>query len=146
MRHSNRQHTDSPVQEDRPPDPAVGPTPAKQTVASELADVEREVAELVEANERLADTVAEALGGGEPAAAPASPVTGYLVFVPAPGGYQLHERTGMPPALGDVVALEAGDERRTFVVVKVAGSPLPDDARPCCYLMPAPAAAGTRRA
>ncbi len=55
---------------------------------------------------------------------------GYLIFVWKPSGYELEERSGEPPSLGDEV--EVGDAKQR--VIKVAPSPLPADARPCVYL------------
>jgi hypothetical protein len=57
----------------------------------------------------------------------------HLLFVWSPSGYRLIARSGEPPAAGSV--LEDGDQR--FKVTKVAPSPLPDDSRPCAYLIPA---------
>jgi hypothetical protein len=57
----------------------------------------------------------------------------HLLFVWSPTGYRLIARSGEPPAPGSV--LEDGEER--FRVTKVAPSPLPDDPRPCAYLVPA---------
>jgi hypothetical protein len=58
---------------------------------------------------------------------------GYLVFVWSTGGYTLEERSGEPPQVGAQVE----DGERRFRVVKIAPSPLPGDARPCAYLLPA---------
>jgi hypothetical protein len=58
---------------------------------------------------------------------------GYLLFVWAPTGYTLVERTGDPPELG----AEVDGETRRYVVSKISPSPLPDDPRPCAYLLPA---------
>jgi hypothetical protein len=55
---------------------------------------------------------------------------GYLVFVWKPSGYELEERSGEPPAVGE--ELEVGERRER--VSKVAPSPLPADTRPCVYL------------
>ena len=54
----------------------------------------------------------------------------HLLFVWTPGGYQLVEREGEPPALGSEVELDGRTER----VSKLATSPLPGDDRPCAYL------------
>lgn len=54
----------------------------------------------------------------------------YLAFVWTPAGYQLREKEGGPPAVGDEVE-EDGTRLRG---VKVATSPLPGDQRPCAYL------------
>jgi hypothetical protein len=54
----------------------------------------------------------------------------YLVFVWTPAGYELHEKEGEPPAVGDEVK-QNGTRLR---VVKIGPSPLPGDARPCAYL------------
>jgi hypothetical protein len=55
----------------------------------------------------------------------------HLLFVSRPTGYELAEREGEPPAPGEEVEL---DGQGSFVVVKVASSPLPQDDRPCVYL------------
>lgn len=69
---------------------------------------------------------------GEPR--PAAADGGYLVFVPAPSGYRLVERTGSAPTPGDVLELDQGEGR--YVVSRVIRSPLPGDTRPCVYLAP----------
>jgi hypothetical protein len=56
----------------------------------------------------------------------------YLLFVSKPTGYELRERDGQPPAVGDELEEDEGAMR----VVKVAPSPLPGDARRCAYLVP----------
>jgi len=56
----------------------------------------------------------------------------YLVFVWKPSGYELREREGDPPGVGDEV--DEDDVRMT--VTKVAPSPLPGDDRRCAYLQP----------
>jgi hypothetical protein len=58
---------------------------------------------------------------------------GHLVFVWSTGGYTLEERNGDPPQVGTQVE----DGERRFRVAKIAPSPLPGDARPCAYLLPA---------
>jgi hypothetical protein len=57
----------------------------------------------------------------------------HLLFVSKPSGYELVERDGEAPAPGADVELE---EAR-FTVAKVGPSPLPDDERPCAYLLAA---------
>ena len=57
---------------------------------------------------------------------------GYLLFVSKPTGYELRERIGDPPAVGEVVE----DEDSRLRVTKVAPSPLPGDDRRCAYLVP----------
>jgi hypothetical protein len=57
---------------------------------------------------------------------------GYLLFVTKPSGYELRERNGEPPAVGDVVEEDDGRLR----VTKIAPSPLPGDSRRCAYLVP----------
>jgi hypothetical protein len=57
----------------------------------------------------------------------------HLLFVSKPSGYELTERDGEPPAVGDEV--ELADQR--YRVVKIAPSPLPGDERPCAYLQAA---------
>ena len=69
--------------------------------------------------------------------APAPPVAseehGHLVFFPYAERYFLIERRGSLPLLGSEVFLGPPAES-TYVVTKVAASPLPGDARPCAYL------------
>jgi hypothetical protein len=55
---------------------------------------------------------------------------GYLVFVWKVSGYELEERSGEPPSVGD--ELEVGEAKQR--VIKVAPSPLPADSRTCVYL------------
>jgi flavin reductase (DIM6/NTAB) family NADH-FMN oxidoreductase RutF len=57
----------------------------------------------------------------------------HLVFVWTPAGYTLDVRPGAPPLPG--AAVDEGERRHR--VTKVAPSPLPGDARPCAYLLPA---------
>ena len=54
----------------------------------------------------------------------------YLLFVGKPSGYELHEREGVPPAVGD----ELQEDETRMVVTKVAPSPLPADERRCAYI------------
>jgi hypothetical protein len=61
---------------------------------------------------------------------PSGATGSYVVFVPAPSGYRLVERSGSAPAPGDVLELDAS----RYVVSRVIRSPLPDDTRPCVYL------------
>ncbi len=53
----------------------------------------------------------------------------YLLFLSRPTGYELREREGDPPAVGD----ELADGELQLRVIKVAPSPLPADARLCAY-------------
>jgi hypothetical protein len=56
----------------------------------------------------------------------------HLRFVWTANGYELREREGDVPGIGDEV--EEGEER--LRVTKVAPSPLPGDLRRCAYLQP----------
>jgi hypothetical protein len=56
----------------------------------------------------------------------------YLVFLWRPSGYELVERDGDPPSVGDVVDEDGGQ----MTVLKVVGSPLPGDDRRCAYVQP----------
>ncbi len=56
----------------------------------------------------------------------------YLLFVSKPTGYELREREGDPPAVGDEIA----DGELRLRVTKLAPSPLPADARLCAYSQP----------
>jgi len=57
----------------------------------------------------------------------------YLLFVSKPTGYELRERDGDPPSIGEVVEEEEDGRMR---VSKIAPSPLPGDSRRCAYLQP----------
>ena len=57
----------------------------------------------------------------------------YLVFVWRPSGYELREREGEPPAVGEQIE----EDSTPMTVTKVAPSPLPGDERRCAYLQPA---------
>ncbi|HZT45782.1 MAG TPA: hypothetical protein VFA24_06340 [Gaiellaceae bacterium] len=59
-------------------------------------------------------------------------MSSHLVFVWRPSGYELRERDGEPPALGE----EVEEDGARMSVVKVAASPLPGDGRRTAYLMP----------
>jgi signal peptidase len=68
----------------------------------------------------------------EPEAAPVAPGV-YVYFAPGPRGYWLVEAVGPVPGVGAVIGDDSG---RRYVVSMVARSPLPDDRRPCVYLLP----------
>ena len=53
-----------------------------------------------------------------------------MVFVWTPNGYELREREGELPAVGD----EVDEDGARLRVSKVGPSPLPGDSRPCAYL------------
>jgi hypothetical protein len=57
----------------------------------------------------------------------------YLLFVWKTTGYELQEREGEPPAVGEEI--EENGSRQ--VVSKIGPSPLPGDSRRCAYLQPA---------
>ena len=56
---------------------------------------------------------------------------GHLLFVWKPQGYELRERDGEPPSVGEKVEL---DEEGAYFVSRVGPSPRPQDSRPCAYL------------
>jgi hypothetical protein len=56
----------------------------------------------------------------------------HLRFVWTANGYELRERDGDAPGVGE----EVDEDERRLRVTKVAPSPLPDDARRCAYLQP----------
>ena len=58
---------------------------------------------------------------------------GHCLFVSKPTGYELVDREGEPPAVGSTVELD-GEGR--WIVNRVSQSPLPQDRRPCAYLLP----------
>lgn len=55
---------------------------------------------------------------------------GYLLFVWKPTGYELVERSGDAPNVGEWVEIGDGSQW----VCKIAPSPLPGDNRLCAYL------------
>ena len=55
---------------------------------------------------------------------------GHVLFVWKTSGYELEQRDGDPPAVGDEVELDG----QVQVVTKVGASPLPGDRRPCVFL------------
>jgi hypothetical protein len=59
---------------------------------------------------------------------------GHLRFVLSAEGYEVSEWDGTPPRPGDLVEIDG--ERLS--VAKVSRSPLPNDQRPCAYLLPEP--------
>ncbi len=56
----------------------------------------------------------------------------YLLFVWKPSGYELREREGDPPGVGD----EVEEDGTRLTVTKLASSPLPHDERRCAYVHP----------
>jgi hypothetical protein len=56
----------------------------------------------------------------------------YLLFISKPTGYELRERDGDPPSVGE----EIEDDELRLQVTKIAASPLPGDARRCAYSQP----------
>jgi hypothetical protein len=69
----------------------------------------------------------------EPAQLSERAVTGHFLFVPGSSGYALLSRPGEPPEIGS--QLELGEPPACYVVSKVAGAPVPGDARRCAYLV-----------
>ena len=57
-------------------------------------------------------------------------MSGHLLFVWKPSGYELVEQDGDAPMVGDQVEFD-GQQLR---VIKLAPSPLPGDRRACAYL------------
>jgi hypothetical protein len=57
--------------------------------------------------------------------------SGYLLFVPSPQGYRLEQRDGSAPERDERVEIDG----TAFVVSRVGASPLPQDTRPCAYLL-----------
>ena len=53
----------------------------------------------------------------------------HLLFVSKPTGYELRERDGDVPAVGD----EVDDDGARLTITKIAPSPLPGDSRLCAY-------------
>lgn len=54
----------------------------------------------------------------------------YLAFVWTPTGYQLREKEGELPSVGD----EVDEDGTRLRVYKIGASPLPGDQRPCAYM------------
>ena len=57
--------------------------------------------------------------------------SGYLLFVPSPKGYRLEERGGAAPERDERVEIDGA----VFIVSRIGASPLPQDERPCAYLL-----------
>jgi len=57
--------------------------------------------------------------------------SGYLLFVPSPQGYRLEERDGPAPERDERVEIDGA----VFIVSRIGASPLPQDPRPCAYLL-----------
>jgi len=55
----------------------------------------------------------------------------HLLFVWKPSGYELVEREGEPPGVGETIDVDGRTER----VSKIGPSPLPGDGRLCAYLI-----------
>jgi hypothetical protein len=56
----------------------------------------------------------------------------YLLFVSKPTGYELREREGEAPAVGD----EVDEDDARMRISKLGPSPLPGDSRVCAYGVP----------
>jgi hypothetical protein len=54
---------------------------------------------------------------------------GHVLFVWSTGGWELRDREGDPPAVGDELEVDG----KQLVVTKVGPSPLPGDSRRCAY-------------
>jgi len=96
-------------------------------------DVARELAALAEGSvpAPALETVTEVHESSRPHPLDApSQSPSHLLFVPTDDGYDLVERDGPPPSVGEGV--QFGD-RGTWVVTKVGPSPLPFDARSCVF-------------
>jgi hypothetical protein len=61
------------------------------------------------------------------------PPSSHLLFVPTPERYLLVERDGAPPDPG--AELEVPDLSGLFLVQKVGRAPVPDESRPCAFLL-----------
>ena len=85
----------------------------------------------LEAREQELAVLEQALQNRERARA--EPHSSHLVFAPRGGGYELLERPGPPPDVGESLAGGENGDRR-FLVAKVARSPLPLDPRACAYV------------
>lgn len=57
---------------------------------------------------------------------------GYLVFISKPSGYELRERQGDLPSVGQ----EIDEDGARLRVSKIGPSPLPGDRRLCVFLQP----------
>ena len=111
-------------------------TQAADANARFLSQLDARLEQIGRRLDRLVETLAQAQGGEDTSSQPwqgAAPETGgsHLLFLPSSSGYEILARQGPPPALGEEVTLEG---RGTFLVWKVAASPLPGDRRPCVYL------------
>lgn len=112
-----------------------GIDPAREAMIDELFRHVDEWRELATRHHRarvaLEDELREAQAARAEPEAPAA--DRHLLFVLRPGGYELREADGAPPAPGESVDLGADG---TFVVVRAGRSPLPLDPTPCVFLEP----------
>lgn len=95
-----------------------------------LAEREREMRELEEANAQLRQRFEDLHGGLQAAPEPEPAADSHLVFVHLGGGYALVHRDGPPPIASTTLELPDVDEG-VFVVAGSRQSPLPGDTRPC---------------
>jgi len=114
---------------------------AEERLAGAERDAERRRAQAVRFLARLRRREAELAAlplplPVEPEPEP-EPVHGWLAFARVGDGYELVERDGTAPPPQALVALPELSPV-TFVVEKVARSPLPGDRRPCAYVDVAP--------
>ena len=57
---------------------------------------------------------------------------GHVLFVPSASGYELVERDGSTPSIGEEIELDGREG--SYAVTRVVRSPLQGDRRPCAYL------------
>ncbi len=119
-----------------PPADPPGESTAPEPDALLLAQLEEQWAKLAAAEERLRqlgednDVLrAEIAALRRPPAQLTAVAANHLLFVSAPGGYELAERTGPPPRRGAV--LDLAELGGAFVAAGLRRSPLPGDSRPC---------------
>lgn len=122
--------------EQEPPAEPPAESSAPEPDALLLAQLEEQWAKLAAAEERLRqlgednDVLrAEIEALRRPPAQLAAVAASHLLFVSAPGGYELAECNGPPPHRGAV--LELAEFGGAFVAAGLRRSPLPEDNRPC---------------
>jgi hypothetical protein len=132
----DRRHREGRGQPDDEENNVVQLEPVKLPVLEAVPGGDVQLDELRSENRRLQDEIERLRGEFTKLKLVESPnaPTSHLLFVPTPARYLLVERDGAPPQPGE--ELELPDVRGRLLVQKVGPAPVPDDSRPCAFLLP----------